>query len=1143
SIALGGATQWADETPEFLKKDAIKSTPVNVAILTYKEGDVLRFEGTSGQMTSIVHISPESSHDVTFDFYRCEDAAGYNYPIVRIGDMLWMLEDLRPQKMPNLISTSAPAIWESITPNDTAVFVQNDKAYYTVNGARKCMPKGWEVPSIDEIYALVNELQTDTTKLGDFLKDRSYDGWPKALIEGPDTLHLQLMANGYISPQGVLTNNQVTGAWVTRTTMNYGHPVTFEINALDTKLCPMVIHDKCCGFTVRGVRPAPSVYMEMIKEAFPQNEFGTSASSPKLKRPMQIIEKDGPLGDIYTFGTDRKSVFLDYTSCQYYSSGATEQRSGVLYKTNDNTDWSFESKNLVPTDVNENDPQRILRKVTAQGNADGYENVVYASWSKPFRVYFDGTTKNAVPETSSVMGEGVVNITIFGDSVKSHAILDDYATRPLLDKDGNNYLWSMPTFNGKEKLLYYNDGKYSDVRSEYFARAFNLKCIQDETGDGVDEIVMNVANKIAVFDGVTLRCLREREFADEGSYIGTANLRYDVADVNGDGYEDIVMVVNTNDVGSLQVYSKGQIDKGPIFIKALSSKSLFCDVKVGNMSGGELPDIAVLTRGVRTGANQMLEQKSCLYVSRLKYNSSLSLTEEVILSKTEVNAFASSDDLSRHVGNMDLVFGYFRGKDIKDKYGNTISYPQDLIVGDGLWRWDNAEKKPTYRFQVLGLTKSDYYTIPADAITAVQTRENDKEHLMFIWNINVLKSLTDDRPAVLSEFGEVWLGDDGTTVNRRLNFAAEVFGWGKVGTQLGSTNWTELTKWYEYGTGREINSHPTLCKFADRERPKYFKYKGHELTFTEPRVYAAIAAAPYYKGLEGSKGAATTWGKVNSEGDSDSSSDTFGGSLICGFEYSFSAPIFHAETGADFTLKASAAYTKAVETGETKSYGNSYTAGQEHVVIMQATPCDTYTYQIVRSDNPDEVGASFVISQPRTRRFVNLTLDDYRRLTASQRGVARPQWYLYGTPGKPFTYYKKSTDFDRDRIISKDYPMLVGRDLDGKESYQMVGTGESTSRSLSLAKDTTTTKTVEVGIEAELVFKNSGAKAGVGFNYNHTDQDIHRVGTEFSVEGTVPGLPSLNDPEHPQFNWNIVWYYVYDAGGIYPVVNYIVTDR
>ena len=262
-----------------------------------------------------------------------------------------------------------------------------------------------------------------------------------------------------------------------------------------------------------------------------------------------------------------------------------------------------------------------------------------------------------------------------------------------------------------------NNCYLSDIRYEYYARAFNLNCIQDQTGDGVEEIVMNVGNKIAVFDGVTLRCLRERVFADEGSYIGTANLRYDVADVNGDGYEDIVMVVNTSDIGALHVYSQGHVDEEPVFIKHLASKSLFCDVKVGNMSNSDLPEIAILTRGLRTNANQQLEKEGYLYVLRLMYDNNLKLTESTVLARTSVDAFASNDDLCRHVGNMDLVFGYFRGHE----------YTQDLIVGDGLWRWDETDAKPTYRFLVLGLTRSDYYTIAADAITAVQTHENEKE--------------------------------------------------------------------------------------------------------------------------------------------------------------------------------------------------------------------------------------------------------------------------------------------------------------------------------------------------------------------------------------------------------------------------------
>jgi len=69
----------------------------------------------------------------------------------------------------------------------------------------------------------------------------------------------------------------------------------------------------------------------------------------------------------------------------------------------------------------------------------------------------------------------------------------------------------------------------------------------------------------------------------------------------------------------------------------------------------------------------------------------------------------------------------------------------------------------------------------------------------------------------------------------------------------------------------------------------------------------------------------------------------------------------------------------------------------------------------------------------------------------------------------------------------------------------------------------------------------NGLKAGVGFGYNHTNESSHTIGEEFAIEGTVPGLPSLSDDEHKQFRWNIVWYYAKDAGGVYPVVNYIVT--
>ena len=1139
-IALGGAAQWANVSLPFAtpwqgvqtsSSTNTQQSSADVVRMNFHEGDILRFDGTSGQMRTIMHLSPESTHDVFFDFFKCEDADGYNYPIVRAGDMLWMMEDLRPLRINGVVKTDSKTIWKGVDELGAAEFVVGDKAYYTVPGARLALPEGWEMPSIDEIYAFIKELNAKTAILGDFMKDRDYD-WPLALTEGPDTIHMNLRANGYVDKDGELQDDGLIGAWATRTTVDRGHPATFEINATTSEFFPNVKHGRGFGFAIRGCRPAPSVYQEMLQQAFHSD---TEPASAPRKMPMQLVNSNGPLGSYYTYGADRNSVFFDYSGYQYGGT-PTEQRSGMLYKHEDQSDWTFTNKNLVNLDVNGADPERHLRKVTAQGNASDYENVVYASWSNPFRVFTDGTTKGKVAEVAAVMGQGVVNVTIYGDSTKNNAILDGYDSRPLLDAQGNEYQWAMPTFNnGKlSRKLYGGYGDLlSDIRSEYFARAFNLRCIQDLTGDGVEEIVMNVANKIAVFDGVSLRCLRERTFEDKGSYIGVPNLRYDVADVNGDGYDDIVLLLNCLEgEGSLQVYSQGNIDEVPIFTRTIPSSCLFCDVKVGIMSGHDMPEIAVLTRGLESGRNDLLTQKGYLYVYRLGYDDNVQLTETVCLPQTNVDCFSTSDSNVRpHLGNMDLVFGYFRGR----------SYNQDLIVGDGLWRWDDAQMKPVFQFIALSSVKVNNRTMPADAIAAVQASDADgKEVLSFIWTWQLGNN--EARSRSFSELGEMWLNEDGNASTVRVDFNSVYFGWGTNLQWEGNKN-LEETKWMQtnIGDGNEINSHPVLCKFADRTQSKHFRFISHEVTFSEPRVYAAIAAAPYYEGLDGSDGAESTWGKTTSDGHSTAQSDSWGGSIIAGYEYDYSIP-FLAKGGVEFTTTVSASAGIATEHEVTTSYTQEYTAGKDHVVVMHATPHDTYRYEIIASDNPDELGMEFVVSMPRTRRFVKLKLEDYVRLMGSQKGVSKPQRYLTATPGVPLSYpplYDKNSSL---YFVNDDHPFLQGKALNG-DTYEMVGTGGSTTRSISLETSDSKTTSVEIGVEMELVATVNGVKAGVGFNYNHTNENTHTIGKEFAVSGTVPGLPSLNDPEHPQFNWNIVWFYVKDEGGVYPVVNYAVTEK
>ncbi len=1144
-IALGGAAQWANASlpsaapwqqgVQTRLQSQANAEGTNVVRMNFHEGDILRFDGTSGQMRTIMHLSPESSHDVTFDFFRCEDVNGYNYPIVRIGDMLWMMEDLRPLSMSGLTKTSNANIWQAIDDYAAAEFVVGDRAYYTVNGGRMAMPEGWHMPSIDELYAFVKDLQCDTLKVGDFLKDRSYEDWPMTLAEGPDTIHLQLMAHGYINQNGELTNDEITGAWATNNTVRHGCPVSYEISSINATFLPRVTHEKRCAFTVRGCRPAPSFYNEML-----QQEFYDKANVPSNRKlPMQKVNDNGPLGEYYTYGAERKSIFFDY------SWGGTDsrddapqcaQRSGVIYKTNDSSGWKAESKQLVPLNVNGADAYHHLRKVAAQGNANGYENVVYASWSKPFRMYWT--------EVSQFVGEGVVNITLFGDSTRNHELME---SRTLLDASGNPYQWNMSRIGneawrvqpGKNNIPGWgsNDDTYlADFNYQYYARAFNLNCIQDQTGDGVEEIVMNVADKIAVFDGISLRCLREYTYAAGGTpeTDGRVNLRFDVADVNADGYEDIAVVAYTgNFQTTVNIFDKGHVEEEPIFTKIISLPSFFCDIKVGTMSYSDMPEIAVLTRGRQSPADASIANYGYLSMFRLQYDDNMKLVEHPIIVEQQVNCFPNSNAYRGFTGNLNLVFGYFRGHNFKDTDGKIKDYPQDLIVGDGLWRWDEQQGKPVYQFQMLPQTKNKTYNVDADAIVAVQTRKDDRESLVFFEDYFMPCYWT--YPRNNTKLFESWLDADGKTVKSNATLCSSLFGWGN----------SQCIRHMSTPDGVEENAHPVICKFADRDQAKRFKFVSYEVAFSEPRVYAALAAAPYYEELNGSDNASTTWGKSYSDGTTKGNSDTWGGSIIMGYEHSYSAPFLSSmNAGVEFTAKVSASASKATEHEDVTTYGTYYSTTQEHIVVMQAAVYDVYTYEIIGATDPDEIGTIFQVSMPRGRHFTALGLGDYVRLMASQKGVAKPQLHLTSTPGKPFTYPE---NFDYVPYIIRnndDFPFMKAHSLGSGEDLEQIGTGGGiATRSIEIESTTTHTNSVEIGVETELVGTLMGIKAGVGFNYNHTHESSHSIGEGSSVEGSVSGLPTGTDTSlYPRFKWNLVWYYVKDGNGeIYPVVNYVVT--
>jgi|GEM_PF-3007819 len=391
TISLNGFDPNMDESsisapkPQFSPK-----TPNSIVEMLYADGELLRFTGKNGNMATIVMNIPTLSHDITFDFHPCTDAAGYHYAIINAGGMLWMAEDLRnipTTVVPIRTSVSQWAGYPADQPKQAYYNFSASNAemgaYYNYSGAKVALPQGWNLPTAGEVDYMFIKLG-GYNRAANLLKERG-DAWAQQQ-HVPDTVSFRAIAYGDLSPEGIFAGEEFRIKYWTRSTTKT-IPIFWGIENAQVLLNKEITASVGHGLRVRGCRPAPSAYTD-VAEQF---------NSGKGERGGRLFE-DGPLGGMYTLSLEKQNLWQSFNA-------PTEANPVMKY-------LDYHTGNMVPL-ANKTGYTNRLQKATGVENQSGRQNLAVALWSRG-----SGLTSNGIE------GDGYISIVTFGDSTKGYAKID-----------------------------------------------------------------------------------------------------------------------------------------------------------------------------------------------------------------------------------------------------------------------------------------------------------------------------------------------------------------------------------------------------------------------------------------------------------------------------------------------------------------------------------------------------------------------------------------------------------------------------------------------------------------------------------------------------------------------------------------------
>ncbi len=1126
---------------------------VDIVEMEFHKGDLLRFVGKSGNRTTIVMNAPTCSHDITFDFYTCTDATGKHYPIVRIGDILWMAEDLGyvgSTVVPLMRNASMWEQYDASTP--MAAYYDFDAgnatqgAYYNLAGAKAAMPEGWGLPSAGEVDFMVNKLG-GYKAASNLLKSRGDDMWPTTLTD-KDSTSFNALPYGYVTPEGKFNDYYIGVRYLTRSTKNGGFPFVFELNnSSDMKLdLNTPIDDLSYGFKVRCCRPAPTAYDNMMKHFMTDAELVTRAGSNS-----EGVFGNGPLGNSFTMAMGKQKILTNLSSC---ITDVDWHQGTTVYD-------SYSKK----TNVN-NVPSygEYLKKAAVMNNKTGRQNMVIALWENKLLPF---TKEGLGANVDNLPGLGTVSLVIIGDSTQNYAKVDSIGLKTEFTMAALDESWDW--LRTGKTVLEHNLGENAELYNttyhrhtighqfrimEMYSKRFNVVCA-DFNGDGTDDIVVVVSRKVAIFDGETFAEITSREF-------NSTNVRVAVGDVDNDGAMDLTVLYGCTEEGAetcqVEVYCNGDLTVRPDFYTTVPVGAIN-DIKVGDVTGDGRDDIVTLT-------GETFADAFALRVFTHDAGQTGELCTMATINGEHKFDYSTQSGLKLKnrpwISNMNITLLHKRGS----------MYAADIVFGSSWYRWNDETKVLDDCVNAYGnvaplpMAANDFRYVPSDCAWAANIDGNEEGKEVLVYLVTGEPEYTQHPWDITNK--DIMFGQTKFNMDESYGFYTCWYDYAGGGGSIGLKN-TDVLKqqgmrfystlkadqnaaafgseklYYSEADAQQIAfTFPICLPVRSAEPATVLKFKSHETTMSEPRIYALMAAPPYYKyeadgvtPYEYAYDMGSAWGISTSVSNGSENSSTSTASVIAGFEQEITLPIIGTKIGeVDFTTKAEFEWTNSTSKETTVEKSNTFQSKDDDVVIMQAYFYNTYNYEVVSSGNVDAIGSTISFSTPKQPRTLMLTLGDYEMLAADDRNIPNLRQVFTHTVGEPFSYPS-----DKSHIKSnvRGCEVLWGAPVNGEE-FIGVGTGGNANREITLTQSTSESAGFSIGVDIELVASTAGVKVGAGYGYNNSNTTTHTEGEGHTIGGTVAGLRKIGEGGLSDFRWNVCWYTYRVGNQTFPVIYYVV---